>query len=376
MMRTPSLAGTLTSLEVTLAALLDGVWPVAPRLVPLDEALGHIAARLPAVMSAQPAQDVAAIDGWACRALDLVGASAYSPLVLPALPAWIEAGDAMPEDRDCVLHPDLVDCSGPVAQVYGEAAPGEGVRRAGEDIAAGRPTAVEGRVIHAADLLVARKMGMNQLAVRVPRVRVIDVVAASGETFSTRLVTESLKSSGAAVAAIESKARDAASIAAALDDENYDLILLIGGTGDGHADVTAEALARRGALIAHRIALRPGGTTAIGRFGSTPVVALAGSPDQAFGGFLALVQPALDRLSGRSGRVGTSLPLSRKISSAVGVCEIALLGTDGDKWSPLAVGDFPLDAIRLADAWLAVPGDSEGYAADMPVAAIPFGHSN
>jgi molybdopterin biosynthesis enzyme len=118
--------------------------------------------------------------------------------------------------------------------------------------------------------------------------------------------------------------------------------------------------------------LQPGGTIAIGRLGGTPVVALAGSPDQALAGYLALVQPVLDRLSGRSERVGIVLPLSRKISSAVGLCEIALLGREQGKWMPLAVGDFTLDAVRLADAWLAIPDNSEGYAAGTFVAALPL----
>ncbi|MBZ9853982.1 molybdopterin-binding protein [Mesorhizobium sp. CA13] len=372
MTKTFSSTGPLTPLEAALDALLDGVMPVTPRLVPLEQALGYVAAGMPAVVPAQPARDIAAIDGWACRALDLVGASAYSPLVLPVAPIWVETGEAMPENRDCVLQAGLVDCSGPMIQAVAEAVPGQGVRRAGEDMAAARPPMLEGKAIGVADLLVARKVGLSQLAVRSPRVRAIDVAADSNETFSMRLVVESLSASGASVADIETVKRDAASIIAALDGEACDFLLLIGGTGDGHADVTAEALGRRGVLIRHRMALRPGGTTAIGRLGKTPVVALAGSPLHAFAGFLALVQPVLDRLSGRSERPGIILPLSRKISSAVGLYELVLLGKERDMWTPLAVGDFSLDAMRLADAWLAVPGDSEGYAVGTPVSAFPL----
>jgi molybdopterin biosynthesis enzyme len=364
--------GALTSVEAALAALLDGLAPVASRSVPLDQALGLVAAEMPALEDAEPAHSIATMDGWACRALDLVGASAYSPLMLAAAPAWVATGDAMPEGCDCVLQADLVDCSGPMAQAVGEAAPGQGIRRAGEDLAAGRPVVLAGRNLSVADLLVARKLGLSQLAVRTPHVRLIDVAAASGETLSRFLVAESLNVAGATVVATEIKTRDSAAIAAALDGEACDLLLLVGGTGDGRADVTAEALARRGALIAHRLALAPGGTTAIGRLGNTPVVALAGSPDQAFAGYLALVQPVLDRLSGRSERAGIVLPLARKIASAVGLCEIALLGRGEGKWMSLAVGDFSLDAMRLADAWLAIPGDSEGYAVGTLVAALPL----
>jgi len=372
MMTTPPPAGTLISLEAALAALLDGVTPVAPRLVPLAQALGRVAAEMPAVASAQPVRNVAAADGWACRALDLVGASAYSPVVLSSVPVWVETGDPMPEECDCVLEADFVDCSGPIAQAVGEAAPGQGVRRMGEDLAAGCPSTIAGKTICSADLLVARKVGLDELAVRTPRVRVFDVAAAGHESFSAQLVVDCLKASGTTVSAIETKAPDAASIAAALDGEDCDLLLLIGGTGDGRSDVTAEALARRGVLIAHRIALRPGRSSAIGRLGRIPVVALPGSPDQAFAAFLALVQPILDRLWGRSKRRGIVLPLSRKIPSAIGLSEVVLLGERQGAWAPLAVGDFSLDAMRLADAWLAVPDDSEGFAAGTPVAAFPL----
>ena len=43
----------------------------------------------------------------------------------------------MPDGCDCVLDADAVDRSGPMAQVLAEAMPGQGVRRAGSDIAAG-----------------------------------------------------------------------------------------------------------------------------------------------------------------------------------------------------------------------------------------------
>jgi molybdopterin biosynthesis enzyme len=312
------------------------------------------------------------MDGWAFRALDLAGASAYSPLLLPVVPAWVALGDAMPEGCDCVLDAGHVDCSGPMPQVFAEAAPGQGVRRAGEDMEAGRPPIVAGRRVSAADLLVARSLGVEDIAVRAPNIRVLDVSAPSGETFTAHFMADCARASGATVGDIETAARDAKSITGALGNETCDLVLLIGATGAGRADVTAEALRACGALLAHNIALQPGRTAAIGRLDAIPVVALPGSPDQAFAAFLALVQPALDRLSARSARRSTILPLARKISSTVGLAEIALLKREKHAWTPLAVGDFSLDAMRTAEAWLAVPAGSEGYAAGTPVGAWPL----
>ncbi len=120
------------------------------------------------------------------------------------------------------------------------------------------------------------------------------------------------------------------------------------------------------------MALQPGRTAAAGRLADTPVVALPGAPDQAFAAFLALAQPVLDRLSDLSARRDIVLPLTRWIASTVGIAEIALLKLERDAWSPLATGDFSLHTMRLADAWLVIPGGSEGYAAGTPVGAFPL----
>ncbi|RWI23985.1 MAG: molybdopterin-binding protein [Mesorhizobium sp.] len=371
MMRMQPSVGALTGLEAALAALLDGVEPVAPTLLPLDQTLGKIGAAMPPLAHALPIHDTAKTDGWACRALDLAGASAYSPLPLMAIPVWIEAGGAMPEGCDCVLDADLIDCS-PMPQALEEAAPGQGVRRAGEDMEAGRPLIIAGDRLSAADLLTVRSAGIGEIAVRAPQVRLIDVAAPTSETFTGHLIADLARASGATVLDIETVSRDAKSVAQAIGNAAGDLIILIGGTGAGRADATADALAARRALIAHNVALLPGRTAAIGRLGAVPIIALPGAPDQAFGAFLALVQPAIDRLSGRSARRQTVLALERKISSTVGLAEIVLLKQEQDKWRPLAIGDFSMEAIRLADAWLAIPGGSEGWAAGTPVGAFVF----
>jgi molybdopterin molybdotransferase len=58
-----------------------------------------------------------------------------------------------------------------------------------------------------------------------------------------------------------------------------------------------------------------------------------------------------------------TLPLARKIASSIGLAEIVLLERSDDAWMPIAIGDLPLETVVRADAWLLVPGGSEGYAA-------------
>jgi molybdopterin biosynthesis enzyme len=123
------------------------------------------------------------------------------------------------------------------------------------------------------------------------------------------------------------------------------------------------ALAERGEVLAHGIALQPGRTSAVGRLGAVPVIVLPGAPDQAFAAWWTLALPVLDRLSGRRPRRTFSLPLARKIASSVGIAEIVLLERKQGVWITLAVGELSLDAIARAEAWLVVAGGAEGFAA-------------
>jgi molybdopterin molybdotransferase len=365
---TQRMPAALTALEAALAALLDGLKPVAPRDVPLAEALGCVAAERPP-LRALPSSDVAAVDGWAFCSRDLVGASSYSPVPLVNSPVWVEAGDHMPEGCDCVIDSGLVDQTGPLFQVSAEAIPGYGVRRAGGDIADGSSFIAAGRKIRALDLLTARAAGLDKVAVRRPRLRLINIPATTGNAVTAQLIAESARASGAEIICVEAGARDARSIATAFDTEPCDLIVTVGGTGVGRTDATIEALTSRGELLAHGLALRPGRTAAIGRIGSRPVIALPGAPDQALAGWWTLVLPVLDRLSAGEKRRTTALPLARKIASSVGIAEIVLLKKADDAWVPLATGDLSLETIAGADAWLAVPAGSEGYAPGTPVNA-------
>jgi molybdopterin molybdotransferase len=356
------LPASLTPLDVALAALLDRLEPVAPIELALAEALGCVAADTP-VLRAFPPCDSATTDGWALRARDLVGASSYAPLPLANLPVWVEAGDPMPDGCDCVVDSDSVDQAGPMVQVLAEAIPGQGVRRAGGDITEASFVTLSGRGIRPIDLQIARMAGLERLRVRRPRLRVVNIPATSGVAATAQMIPESARAAGAEIVVAEAAARDAASIAEAAESGNYDLLVTIGGSGVGRTDAAIAALARYGEVVAHGIALQPGRTAAVGRIGKIPVIALPGAPDQALAAWWTLALPVLDRLSGRQPRQPVALPLARKIASSVGIAEIVLLKRKDGAWVPLAIGDMALQTIARADAWLAVPGASEGFAA-------------
>ena len=341
------LPASLTPLDVALAALLRALAPVAA-----GERAPSLAAESAAPsLTAWPPNDVAAADGWALRASDLVGASSYTPVPLTKAPVWAEAGDPIPVGCDCIVDEDAVDLTGPLAQALGEAIPGQGIRRKG------------GAVTDANRIVDAwRPLPRSE---RRPRLRVVNV---PGGDITAKLIEMSWRGSGIDAVFIEAAGRDTTSIAQVLDGNDCDLLVIVGGSGVGRTDAAVLALAEHGEVSAHGLALQPGRTAAVGRIGTTPVIALPGAPDQALAVWWTLVLPALDRLSDQA-RGTVRRPLARKIASSVGIAEIVLLAEEDGAWMPLSVGDLPFTMLAQADAWLVVPGRSEGYAAGTPVDA-------
>jgi molybdopterin biosynthesis enzyme len=335
-----------TPLDVALAALLRDMKPVAARV---PETRRDNALERPELKS-WPPHDVAAVDGWALRASDLVGASSYTPLPLVKSPAWVEAGGKIPDGCDCVIDEGSVDLTGPIAQVLAEAIPGQGLRRKG------------GAIADASRLIDVWRLG--DLVHRL-RLRLVNV---PGGTITASLIANALREARADVVFAEAAGRDAASVAAVLDGSDCDLLIIVGGSGVGRTDASVIALAARGEVIAHGLALQPGRTAAVGRIGRTPVIALPGAPDQALAVWWAVVLPVIDGLS-RQQRGILTLPLARKVASSVGLAEIVLLERQAHAWMPLAIGDLPLETVTRADAWLLVSGHSEGYAAGTPASA-------
>jgi molybdopterin molybdotransferase len=346
---TQRLPASLTSLDVALAALLADLEPAAARETTQVDAPPR-AFEMPE-LEAWPLHDVAAVDGWALRASDLVGAASFTPVPLMRQPTWVEAGDGMPDGCDCVLDQDAIDLMGPIAQGLSEAIPGQGLRRKSDGIADGS------RIAGA-----WRPGGLSHAGLR------LRIVSIPGGAITGKLIAGSLREAGIDVVFLGAAARDKVSIASLLDGSGCDLLLTVGGSGVGRTDATVIALAECGEVIAHGLALQPGRTAAVGRIGRTPVVALPGAPDQALAVWWTLVLPALDRLAGRQ-RQTVTRPLARKIASSVGIAEVVLLEQQDGAWMPLAVGDLALATVARADGWLLVPGGSEGYAAGTQVNA-------
>ncbi|MBL8587203.1 MAG: hypothetical protein JNK46_01610, partial [Methylobacteriaceae bacterium] len=92
----------LTALDAALAALLDGLEPVAPEAATPAAAIGFALAAPLRAPGPVPARATALRAGLAVAAQDLVGAAPGAPALFAAPPARVAAGEALPEGCDAV----------------------------------------------------------------------------------------------------------------------------------------------------------------------------------------------------------------------------------------------------------------------------------
>jgi molybdopterin molybdotransferase len=350
--------GTLTALDVALAQLHAFVEPVKAQRRALAHAIGRVLAQDVISATPLPTHARALRDGYALNSQEIAGASSYSPVLLMSAPARVNLGDRLPDGSDCVLEGTSLDLSGPMPQAVSEAAPGDGVRRAGEDAPADSFLLRKGHKITPNDLLVLHEMGMEDVALSIPRITLINRGAAR---ISMQMIEATLRAFGADCRETQ-----------ALDFSGADLVITIGGTGEGEADRTISELRAACDLFCHGLACAPGRSMAIGRQGAVPIIALPGSPADALAGWLFIIKPLLSGMTGRAGEAGLRLPLSQKLASRVGVAEAALLARRGDHFVPLCLGDMPLRLMAEATHICLLSAASEGHAAGEIIEAFPF----
>jgi molybdopterin biosynthesis enzyme len=354
----------LTPLADVLALIEARVSAVAPQKLDLAQAQGCTLAE-DAVARQRPPHPIALRDGYAVDAAALADAGPYMPVALPSASRRIDAGDALPGEYDAVLPVDAVSVRGGRREAVAPVAPGEGVLPAGDDATPRMPLRRAGERLRALDIAVMEAAGIEAVMVRAPRV---GIVRSSPE--SARIVEAARQMLVRAVVEAGGKPFGKALILlASLDYEQPDLIIAIGGTGSGRRDEAVRTLAQYGAVEVHGVAISPGETAAFGFVGARPVLLVPGRLDAALAVWLLIGRHLVAKLAGGSIEdMPVTLPLKRKVTSTIGLTELIPVSCADGMAEPLGSGYLSFTALARSDGWIAVPADSEGFAAGTPVA--------
>lgn len=314
----------MTSEAEALAAVLAKVSPGEASRVPLLESLGRFSAQEIVAQRSLPAFDNSAMDGYAVQAdscqsgacLRVIGeqpAGADRGLTIGAGEAIrIFTGAPLPAGADAVIMQEDVTRDGETIVVQCPAEPGEFIRRAGLDLAAGQTILVPGEKIASQTLALLASQGLAEIKVGgVPRVAIVatgDELARPGETpapgqifESNSLMLQALAlRAGAAVGRREHSPDNLARMTEIFRGGlESDALIVSGGVSVGDHDYVKPALRALGAEIdLWRVALKPGKPFLFGTAGACCIFGLPGNPVSAFVTFLKFVRPALMKMSG------------------------------------------------------------------------------
>jgi molybdopterin biosynthesis enzyme len=357
----------LADLEMRIDRL---VAPVAPRRMPLGAACGRVLAADILAGATRPERALAWRDGVAVSAEATADAGPYAPAPLAHAEA-VEVGDALPAGADAVALPDAIKFRGSHAEALAPVAPGEGVLAPGADAVAGEPLRRSGERLQLTDAAALAALGITHVDVREPRIAI-----ALGSARRDDAIDAILNWLSGAVAKAGCVATVAETAFGAMDEtfffQRHDALFVVGGSGLGARDGSVRALARRGRVEAHGVALAPGESAAFGVVAEYPVLVVPGRFDAALAVWLTLGRRLATRLCGGGEERADNAILSRKLSSALGLVDIVPVRRHGDAAEPLASGHLPLSVLARADGFIRVPADSEGFPAGATVEVRPL----
>ena len=333
----------LLSVEEALARVLSLARPLGTVEVDLKDAAGMVLAEDIRAGAPVPPHDNSALDGYALRAADIAAADPENPVRLevvyeqpagrsdprpigPGQAVRIMTGAPVPTGSDTVVgfeDTDRVDWGragdqpaeqdrSTVAVLY-PAEPGEAIRRAGEDLAAGSTALTAGTVIAPGAVGVAASLGRTRVPVRRrPRVAIVptgdEVVEIDTEPQAGQIRNNHAWALEALVAQHGGRPQRRPIVPDRLDDVRAallaaagesDLVLTIGGVSVGDHDLVKHVIGQHH-IDFWRIRMKPGKPLAAGRIAGTPILGLPGNPVSGLVVFELFGRPLLLAMQGRS----------------------------------------------------------------------------
>ena len=290
-------------------------------LVPVSAAEGLVLAADVVAPLSLPVFDNSAMDGYAVRAADVT----ETPVTLPVaedIPAGrtdrltlepvtahrIMTGAPVPAGADAVVPVEATDAGIPVVEIRSAPKPGQHIRKAGEDVAAGTRVLCAGHHITPAALGLVAALGIDRLAVA-PRQRVLVISTGSelvppgtslqpGQIYESNAVmlAAAVREAGAEVTGMATCSDDVAQFRALLDEYagQADVVLTSGGVSAGAYEVVKDAFGSGSAVEFVKVAMQPGMPQGAGRLSDgRGIITLPGNPVSALVSFEVFIRPAL-----------------------------------------------------------------------------------
>jgi molybdopterin molybdotransferase len=343
------------------------------------------------------AQDVppftrAAMDGYAVAAEDTFGAGQFHPRSLDLIEtvytgqvptravsrggcSEIATGAPMPDGADAVVMVEETerDEDGRV-RVFSPVYPGQNVGRQGADIQAGQEVLAPGDYLTASRIGAIAALGIDRVEVfERPRVAILSTgneIVSPGRALAPGQIYDINRFTLGAIIAehcgtpvpYPTSADTLVDLDRALDTAlGEDLVIFSGGSSVGERDLILDAIAARGEVVFHGIAVKPGKPTLFGIIDGTPVLGMPGYPTSCLSNSYMLVVPMLRRMARlpEDAPRTVRLPLAQRVVSTTGRHQFYTVRVADGMARPAFKASGDITSMSQADGYIEIPAQTD-----------------
>ena len=347
----------------------------------------------------------AGMDGFAVRAEDTFGASRYEPKTLrviekvytgqvptmtvePGTAVEIATGAPMPAGADAVVMVEETEKIGgdlgadlsAVASAEAEALakvrvltpvyPRQNVGRQGADIVAGQTVITRGDVLNPSRIGALAALGAGDVEVFAkPTVAILSTgneIADPGQELApgqiydiNRFTLSTIIQEHGGVPMPFATAQDTlAALEAAIDAcAACDVLVFSGGSSVGERDLILDVIGRKGEIVFHGIAVKPGKPTVFGTINGKPMFGMPGYPTSCLSNAYMLLVPALRAMARLKPRhqATVSLPLGQRIVSTTGRHQFYTVRIADGTAMPAFKASGDITSMAHADGYIEIP---------------------
>ncbi|MFW6011583.1 MAG: molybdopterin biosynthesis protein [Desulfosalsimonas sp.] len=360
----------------------------AGETVDITASVGRVLSKPVYAKLSSPNFNSAAMDGIAVKAETTFGASEANPktLEIGTEALFINTGHVLPENTDAVIMIEEIEITDENRiRIEAPAFPWQNVRRMGEDIVATELLFPRHQKITPYCIGALIGGGITEVSViKKPHLQFIPTgpelvdYAEVSDGLAPGMVIESnthvlgkiAEKHGAKYTRrdilpddpeiIKQAAREAA------NSDEFDIILITGGSSAGSEDFSREVIASLGRVLVHGVAMMPGKPAVIGEINGKPAFGIPGYPVSAILAFEQFVVPLINLMLGQPEPEQETMEAepTRKIAGKLGMEQFirVKLGRVGDRIvaTPLPRGAGTITSITEADGIIRIPADKEG----------------
>jgi molybdopterin molybdotransferase len=339
-----------------------------------------------------PPFDRSAMDGYAARSEELVGAGELNPVSLRVV-GELFAGDApgplvgkgaacrvatgavLPEGADAVVMAEFASEEAGVVRLRRAEPKWGNVSRRGSDMRSGTRALPEGALLDPAKVGVLASLGHSSVKVLArPRIAVIssgNEIAEPGGPLGPAQVYNSNSYTLAALIGqnggewrtlprIEDTKEAIREALRKARSEGYDAVAISGGSSVGERDLLAGVLSDTGEMLFHGVQIKPGKPFLFGRMGKMLVFGVPGYPAACLTVGFVFLAPAVRKMAGLPpSRRTVRAKLARRVASRLGRVQFLTVKLVSGEAEPVFKESGAITSLAAADGYIVVPDNVE-----------------